>query len=68
MKMYGTAIIKIRGCWMTRRANDEEGIYNLIVAEFGHEEAAEAASWCAEAPIGSEYASGNPDVEIWIED
>ncbi len=66
--MYGTAIIKIRGCWMRRRANDEEGIYDLLVGVLGHEEAEDAACWCAEAPIGSEWASGNPDVEIWIED
>ena len=66
--MYGTAVIKIRGCWMTRKTSDEEGIYDLLLAVFGHEEAESAAVWCADAPIGSEYPSGNPDVEIYIED
>jgi hypothetical protein len=53
---------------MTRKTNDEEGIYDLLLAVFGHEEAESAAVWCADAPIGSEYPSGNPDVEIYIED
>lgn len=70
--MFATAKITVQG-WVSgrfhddihyRKCNDADGIYSLLVSNFGHEAAEDAASWCELNSIGAEYDGDGFRIEI----
>lgn len=66
--MWGQAVISWDHNCTVLDADNYYGIYDLIEPLLGHEEAADAASWCELASIGEIWESSDGSVEIELID
>lgn len=62
--MWGEAMISWDCHCTVRNADDYYGIYDVLEPLLGHEEAADAASWCELASFGETWESADGSVEI----